>query len=80
MALATFNAAGAEALDGEQGIAVVGGGLPIADGQLFFNRGRDLVIAHDPAADAVADQDDIPPHRPAEDQVVIGRYTVYGSR
>ena len=31
-----------------------------------------LVVAHDPAAHAVADQDDVPAHRLAEDEVVEG--------
>ena len=71
--------AGAQAGNGQQGITIVFGGLAIADGQLFFYTGGDLIVAHDPATDTVAEEDDVSSHGPTEDKAVIGRYAVYGS-
>src|SRR5262252_5191783 len=68
--------ASAEAGDGQHSELAIRTGLaklnPQARGQMFAYP----VVAHNPATDAVADEDHSPAHRLAEDQVVKGRHAV----
>src|SRR2546426_6191181 len=69
--------AGSEARVRKQREAAVLRGLAEADAELLADGPADSLVAHDPATDAVADEDHVPPHRLAVDEVVEGGDAVY---
>ena len=68
--------AGAEADDGQQREAAVRRGLAEADAELRLDGFAQLGVAQRPAGEAVADEHDVAPDRPAEEHVGEGRQAV----
>src|ERR671923_2210632 len=65
--------AGAEADDGQQREAAIGAGFAQPNAEAGRQVLADALIAHDPARNAVAYQNDVFTHGPAEDQIVKRR-------
>src|SRR5450759_3045247 len=68
--------AGAQADDGQEREAVVRGGLAEADAELRLDGCAQLGVAQRPTGEAVADEHDVAPDRPAEEHVGERRQAV----
>src|SRR5258705_13706358 len=72
--------AASEANDGQQRKAVVGRRLAKLDSQTRVEMFPHALVAHDPAAHAVADQDDVASDGLAENEVVKRGHAIYVRR